>query len=108
MSNTSTQNWQEAIQLDDLWEGDMIGVELDGRQILLINVDGEVYAYRNRCPHQAWALDQGELEDGVLTCSRHLWEFDARTGRGVNPDNCALARYPCRVTDEGAVLVDLG
>jgi nitrite reductase/ring-hydroxylating ferredoxin subunit len=29
-------------------------------------------------------LDQCWIEDGTLTCSRHMWEFDVLTGKGVN------------------------
>ncbi|MEV1296103.1 Rieske 2Fe-2S domain-containing protein [Pseudonocardia sp. NPDC049635] len=108
MNAAVTGQWHAAIELDDLWEGEMEGVEVGGTGVLLVNVDGEVHAYRNRCPHQAWPLDEGDLDDdGVLTCTRHLWEFDARTGAGINPDNCALSRYPTRVED-GTVYVEIG
>jgi toluene monooxygenase system ferredoxin subunit len=33
----------------------------------------------------------------VLTCSAHEWQYDARTGRGLNPANVTLPRYPVEV-----------
>ncbi|GEL26926.1 hypothetical protein PSU4_58800 [Pseudonocardia sulfidoxydans NBRC 16205] len=89
--------WTAALAEDELWEGDMTGVTVDGVKVLLMNVDGNVRAYRNRCPHQDWALDEGEFEDGTLVCSRHLWEFDALSGKGINPDDCALTTFPSKV-----------
>ncbi|MGW4524727.1 Rieske 2Fe-2S domain-containing protein [Amycolatopsis sp. NPDC004378] len=108
MSGAVTGQWQEAMQLDELWEGEMAGVEVGGEKVLLMNIDGDVRAYRNRCPHQAWALDEGDFDGETLTCSRHLWVFDARSGTGVNPDNCRLTSFPCRVDDDGTIRVDLG
>jgi toluene monooxygenase system ferredoxin subunit len=98
-NDAPTANWTAAMAEEDLWEGDMAPVEVDGHKVLLMNVDGAIRAYRNRCPHQEWALDEGEFEDGTLTCSRHLWEFDARSGNGVNPTDCALTNYPAKAED---------
>ncbi|MGO1052891.1 Rieske (2Fe-2S) protein [Crossiella sp. CA198] len=98
--------WVSALPAEDLWEGDMTGVELAGHKVLLVNLDGEVCAYRNQCPHQNWPLHEGDLDGDTLTCGNHLWEFDARSGRGLNPATCALQPYPVRV-DEGVVWVEL-
>jgi toluene monooxygenase system ferredoxin subunit len=108
MDIATSARWRETISLDDLWEGDMAGVEVDGVAVLLVNLDGDVRAYANRCPHQASALDAGDLDGETLTCATHLWEFSARTGLGLNPDNVRLAGYGCRVGDDGVIYVDLG
>lgn len=99
--------WQTAGSLDDLWEGEMIGAEVAGAKILLVNIDGQVHAYRNRCPHQEWELSDGDLDDTTLTCIRHLWSFDVTTGCGVNPADAKLVTYPCRVDDDGTIYVDV-
>lgn len=91
--------WLEAMELDDLWEGDLEGVEVRGHKLILVNVDGEVRAYRDRCPHQAWPLSDGDLDGDVLTCTNHLWEFNAVTGEGINPADSALFAVPCKVED---------
>lgn len=97
--------WTKVMELDELWEGDMTAVSVGSTSVLLVNVDGEVRAYKNRCPHQDWALDEGDFDGRILTCSRHMWEFDALSGAGINPDNCNLAGLPCRVEDDGSILV---
>ena len=100
--------WRETINLDDLWEGDMSSVTVDGEVVLLVNLDGTVLAYSNRCPHQASALDEGDLDGETLTCAKHLWEFNALTGRGINPADAALKSYGCQVGDDGIIYVDIG
>jgi toluene monooxygenase system ferredoxin subunit len=75
---------------------------------LLVNVEGVVRAYRNVCPHQASVLDEGDFDGETITCARHLWVFDARTGRGVNPENSTLHSFPCQVSETGDIVVDVG
>lgn len=100
--------WRETISIDDLWEGDMTAVTVDGQSVLLVNVDGTVRAYSNRCPHQASGLDEGDLDGETLTCAKHLWEFNALTGQGINPDDSRLTGFSCKVGDDGMIYVDLG
>lgn len=107
MSDTSTQQWHAVMNVDDLWEGELESVEVGDTSVLLINLGEQVVAYKNRCPHQAWPLHDGDLEDTTLTCAQHLWEFDVSTGKGVNPSTCALISYPCKVDDDGTVQVCL-
>ena len=91
--------------LDQMWDGDMAACLVEGRRVLLVKLDGEVCAYEDRCAHLGVALSEGDLRDGVLTCSAHHYQYDARTGTGINPKTVRLRRF--RVTVEGGeVLVD--
>jgi toluene monooxygenase system ferredoxin subunit len=92
---------------DDMWEGEMESFEVEAEEILVIKLDGRYCAYQGVCPHQSTSLVDGELADGVLTCRAHLWQFDARTGRGINPESACLRRFPVEVVD-GEVRVDVG
>jgi toluene monooxygenase system ferredoxin subunit len=90
--------------------GDLVAelASVDGEAVLLVNLDGTVRAYSNRCPHQASALDEGDLDGETLTCAKHLWEFNAVTGRSINPDDAELKSYGCQVGDDGTIFVDIG
>jgi toluene monooxygenase system ferredoxin subunit len=96
-----------ACSLDDLWEGEMREVAVAGRRVLVVHAEGgHLYAFSALCPHQAFPLVNGMLEGGVLTCSAHLWQFDATTGMGINPTGCNLRRYAVS-EQNGEVFVDL-
>jgi len=87
--------------LDELWEGDMTEVELEGEPILLVwPTGGEVQAYQGICPHQEIPLAEGKFDGRVVTCRAHLWTFDGGTGAGINPGKCQLARYKVLVLDD--------
>jgi toluene monooxygenase system ferredoxin subunit len=103
-----TARWRDTINVDDLWEGDMTAVMIDGEPVLLVNIDGTIRAYSNQCPHQASPLDEGDLDGERLTCATHLWEFNASTGLGINPHDAQLKSYGCQVSDDGTIYVDIG
>ena len=92
--------WRYAGSLDDIWAGEMTAVNLGAADVLLCNLDGTLVAYEDRCPHLASPLSAGALDGDVLTCGAHEWQFDARTGRGINPASACLRRYPVRLDGE--------
>jgi len=98
--------FQRALALDDLWDGDMTGAVVAGQRVLLIRLDGEVHAYEDRCAHLGVALSGGQLVGDVVICRAHQYEYDARTGAGVNPRNVCLVRFPVRISD-GQIYVDV-
>jgi len=97
--------WVPVMELEELWEGDWAGVRAGAAEVLIVNVDGEIRAYENRCPHQGWPLHEGTLDGCLLTCANHHWVFDVLTGKGVNPDDARLKPVPVRVDDAGMIQV---
>ena len=96
----------KACEADELWEGDMVEVEVDDHVVVLVwPLGGEIHAYQGICPHQDIPLAEGKFDGRVLMCRAHQWTFDASTGSGINPGNCRLARYPVKVGGD-AIYVD--
>jgi toluene monooxygenase system ferredoxin subunit len=91
--------WRTVMSAEDLWEGELAGVQLGDRNIVLVNIGGEIRAYEDRCPHLGFQLSEGDLDGRILTCANHQWEFDALTGTGTNPGNCQLTGFGIRVRD---------
>lgn len=82
-------------RLDDLPPGSTLPVALDGRQALVANVDGEVYAVGAECPGTEYPLTFGELNGATLTCPWHGEIFDVRSGKCVEAgDQVAEQRLP--------------
>ena len=98
--------FRKVASLDDLWSGEMIGLDVGANSILLVNVDDHIYAYADECPHQKSRLSEGSLMEKTLRCARHHWEFDVRTGRGINPQNACLKALPVRIESRD-ILLDL-
>lgn len=68
----------------DVPVGTMIHVEPAGREILIANVAGIVYAMSDRCSHEGARLSLGRLDGTVVTCPAHGSRFDVTTGRNLS------------------------
>jgi 3-phenylpropionate/trans-cinnamate dioxygenase ferredoxin subunit len=69
----------------DIMPGGMMAVENRGKDIVLCNYDGKIYAIERRCGHENAPLDMGTLEGYILTCPLHHVPFDITTGKTLSP-----------------------
>jgi 3-phenylpropionate/trans-cinnamate dioxygenase ferredoxin subunit len=93
--------------LADVPEGTMKMVQIDGTQILLVNLGGRVRAMQGICSHEYFELDHGFLTGDSLTCALHLSRFDLETGEALDPPaEAPLAMYPVLI-EEGRVVLEL-
>jgi toluene monooxygenase system ferredoxin subunit len=98
--------FERVAELDELWDGEMAPCAAGGHKILLVRLGDSVRAYEDRCVHLGVALSEGELEDRVITCTAHHYQYDALTGRGINPKAACLTRFPVRI-EGGGIWVDV-
>jgi nitrite reductase/ring-hydroxylating ferredoxin subunit len=73
-------DWVTVAKTGDLPEGQMIGVALDGVEVLVANVGGQYHAIGSVCTHEGGPLADGDLYEGVVTCPWHGSAFDVTTG----------------------------
>lgn len=89
-------------------EGEARAFTVEGRELVLCKVDGEVCALAGICTHEDLPLDGGTVEDGVLTCPWHGAKYDVRTGRVLAlPAVRPLRVYRARVEEGGHVRVEI-
>ena len=106
--------FQKVAERPDFEKIDKKLVELDGKRILLTQVEGAYYAISNKCPHMGGSLYNGSLQDGVITCPRHGAKYDAKTGKGLGKPKILFLEfkmendqsYPVKVEGED-ILVDV-
>ena len=73
----------EVMSVDDLDDGAMTQVEVDGHRMLVANVAGEFFIADAHCPHLHANLTKGTLEGTVVTCPLHHSQFDLTDGHNV-------------------------
>jgi toluene monooxygenase system ferredoxin subunit len=98
--------FRRVANLDELWDGEMIALDIEGQVVLLVNVDGGIHAYADSCPHLGTRLSQGSLQRHLLTCSTHGWEFNVCTGQGMNPKTASLVSFAVKV-ENGDIFIDV-
>jgi UDP-MurNAc hydroxylase len=65
----------------------------------LFRVDGHMV--QRRCPHLKADLTRfGRVQDGILTCAMHGWQFEVATGRCLTSDQCRLYTRPVQDSEE--------
>ena len=86
----------------DLTSGKMQKVTADGKDIVVVNIDGNYYAMNDTCTHAGASLADGKLEGTILTCDWHGAKFDCTTGK--------LHAFPAKIKDLNAykVVVESG
>lgn len=80
--------------------GEVAEAEVKGVQVCLANVNGQLTALENTCPHRGGPLGQGWLEGECVVCPWHSWTFDTRTGQALPPDSGKVDVLPIKVQDD--------
>jgi nitrite reductase (NADH) small subunit len=86
--------------------GQVAEAEVEGVAVCLANVNGELSALDNFCPHRQGPLGQGWLEGDAVVCPWHSWTFNVKTGLAEYPVHERVDVFPLRVEGDH-VLVDI-
>jgi 3-phenylpropionate/trans-cinnamate dioxygenase ferredoxin subunit len=104
--------------VDEVPEGTMLMVQVDGTQILLVHTEGQIRAMQGICTHEYFELDKGFLTGGggmgsngrpagTLTCALHLSRFDLADGEALDPPaEQPLVAYPV-IIEAGRILIEI-
>jgi nitrite reductase/ring-hydroxylating ferredoxin subunit len=105
----------KAASTTEIPQGTMKKVNVNGKVVLIANIDGKFYALNNVCPHSGGSLADGKLNGNVVTCPKHGAQFNVKTGETVReakilffktkPANAGC--YEVQVKD-GNVMIGIG
>jgi nitrite reductase/ring-hydroxylating ferredoxin subunit len=81
---SDNESYVEVAKIEEIPSGKMKHVELDGKEIVVANLNSKFYAMDDRCGHMNALLSMGNISnDGVVTCPFHGARFDITTGKKV-------------------------
>ncbi|NOZ08350.1 MAG: Rieske 2Fe-2S domain-containing protein [FCB group bacterium] len=73
--------WYKVLEhKQELTEGRVMTVTAGRKDICLTHFDGKYTALENKCPHQGGPLGEGSIENGMLRCPWHGWDYHPCTG----------------------------
>ncbi|OED36135.1 (2Fe-2S)-binding protein [Chromatiales bacterium (ex Bugula neritina AB1)] len=100
-------SWKTVCSTDEVGEHSIKLFDVDGVSILVANVGDGFRAYPPVCPHMEEPLiESGICANGQLTCTKHLWQWDMRTGEPKGPAEKCMLLYEVKA-ENGQVLVNL-
>ena len=88
--------------LDDkkeLVENRVMTVDAGHTQVCLTHFNGTYNALTNRCPHQGGPLGEGSIENGLLRCPWHGWDFNPCGGDSDGFED-GLKTYDLKIEDD--------
>jgi len=74
-------------------------VRVNGKEVALFNVKGEIFAISNTCLHAGGPLGEGKLSSDVVMCPWHGWTYDLKTGASTTMPGAKVPVY--RVVIDG-------
>ena len=90
-------DWHDVMATKGFKDGDTQRVQVDGRALFVHRAGRQWQVYDSRCPHQTTDIPHLALSDCKLTCPKHGWVFDVRSGDCIEKGNSPLKRWPCKV-----------
>ncbi len=97
-------SWKRVCSAEEVAENTLKRFEVDGVAIIVANHGAGFRAFPPLCPHMEEPLaESGLMADGKLTCSKHLWQWDLRSGGILGAAEKSLLFY--EIKQEGSNLL---
>lgn len=93
--------WHKVADVDELPEGRVKTVSAGQQTLALTHFEGAISALDNKCPHQGGPLGEGSIENGMLRCPWHGWDFHPCTGHSPGGFDDGVATFPVEVREDG-------
>jgi nitrite reductase/ring-hydroxylating ferredoxin subunit/Fe-S cluster biogenesis protein NfuA len=91
-------NWLQVGTLSEIPEGGIRAMSIEGEKVILSRQGSVVTCFQNACAHLGFALDDGEINDGVITCPHHGFQYDLASGECLTAPEVQLQSHAVRVT----------
>ncbi len=93
--------WHRVEDGDVPGEGRVRSVEVGGRTLALARCGARLGALDNHCPHQGGPLGEGSIENGLLRCPWHGYDYDPITGQPPGGFSDAVPSFPVEERADG-------
>lgn len=77
--------WIKVANVKDLNEGEILSVDLKGKEMMLVKKDDKIFALDRICTHERADLSMGFVGENYVTCPLHLSQFELKSGKALNP-----------------------
>ena len=84
-------------RVEEIPPGTARRVRAGEQELALVRIGDEFYATNGACLHLHGPLGEGRVDDHVLTCPWHGWQYDVRTGLNLFDHAIRVETYEVRV-----------
>jgi nitrite reductase/ring-hydroxylating ferredoxin subunit len=90
-------DWHDLGAADSFKEGETARIDADGRGLFIYRSGNTFKVYDSRCPHQVTNIPHLALHGEEITCPKHEWKFDVKTGECIEKGDHPLKQFESRV-----------
>jgi nitrite reductase/ring-hydroxylating ferredoxin subunit len=99
--STTCGGWECLAKREQVGAGSPLSLDSGDSGIGVYEVDGELYALEDTCPHGPSLLSRGYTRENMVMCPLHGAIFDVKTGKCLRgPAERDLRTYPVIVKDD--------
>ncbi|MCC5604965.1 NifU family protein [Nostoc favosum] len=99
-SSKITSTWIKMATIDQIPEFSVLAVQLAGTSLILHRQGVTVTCYRNACTHLGSSLEKGKVENGIITCPSHGFQYKLETGKCLTVPDVSLQSYLVKIKDD--------
>jgi nitrite reductase/ring-hydroxylating ferredoxin subunit/alkylhydroperoxidase/carboxymuconolactone decarboxylase family protein YurZ len=89
--------WRDVMASKDIKDGEVTRTECQGRGLFVYRDKKSYQVYDSHCPHQNTDITQLAVKGTTLTCPKHQWQFDAKSGDCIKKGKTPLSRVEAKV-----------
>lgn len=99
MSEKTT--WKKVLEdPNQLKDERVMTVTAGHKSFCLTHHEGKFGCLDNKCPHQGGPLGEGSIENGLLRCPWHGWDYDPISGKAPGFDD-GVESFPIEIREDG-------
>ncbi len=96
--------WTKVLDdVDQLHEERVMTVTAGHKSFCLTHHEGKFGCLDNKCPHQGGPLGEGSIENGLLRCPWHGWDYDPISGKAPGFDD-GVESFPVEIRADGVYI----
>ena len=96
-STATSAGWHDVMASSAVKDGQVQRTDCDGLGLFIYREKKSISVFDSRCPHQSTDIPELALNGTTLTCPKHNWEFDAKSGDCIKKGNSPLKRIESKV-----------
>ena len=98
-------NWKRVCASSDVPKDTVKKFAVDGVNVIVVNCGEEFRIFPPLCPHMEESLDETAIIEGqTITCSKHLWQWDLRSGEMKGAAERPVLMYETSVSGDDVMI----
>lgn len=99
-SSQRGSTWIRITTVDKIPKSGILAVRVAGNSFILYRQGNNISCYHNACSHLGATLDEGKVENGIITCPAHGFQYRLETGECLTVPDVSLQSYPLKIRED--------